>query len=228
MDAGEAQLWARWVGQRDGQARDALILMHVSWARLIAKDVFLRVRSMSVDWGEFAQNATVGLIEAIDRYDPARGVGFRAFARHRVRGAVFDGLRQLWGSGGAPLAVQLDRSESLDNEEGDPLEAFAAWVVGLGIGQLLDGVSLHDPASRPRTPYTELERDQTRELLAQAVDLLPERERLVLTLHYFQHVPFTDVAKYMRVTKGRISQLHRQGITRLRDCLREYSDVLIC
>ena len=228
MEVGEAQLWERWTIQRDEQARHALILMHAPWARLVAKDIFLRVRSKSLEWGEFVQNATVGLIEATDRYNPVRGVEFRTFARHRIRGAVFDGLRQLCESGHALPRSDLDRSESLDDEDGDPLEAFVTWTIGLGIGQLLDGMSLPDPASHPLTPYAELERDQARELLIQAIDLLPERERLVLAMHYFQHIPFTELAKLLRVTKGRVSQLHKQGIVRLRACLREYMTGAVC
>lgn len=223
MEVNETQLWERWVDERDTRARDALILMHASWARLLARDIFLRVRPRDIEWGEFAQNATVGLIEATDRYDPGRGVEFRAFARHRVRGAVFNGLRQLWDK--LPRSAQIsdaDRMDSLDDESGDPLESFVSLTIGLGIGHLLDVASLPDSTSERRDPYASLERDQIQELLRRAVELLPERERMVLTLHYFQHVPFVEIAEFLGLTKGRISQLHRQGIERLRGCLREY------
>ena len=223
MEANEAQLWERWVDARDSKARDALILLHASWARLVARDIFLRVRPRDIEWGEFAQNATLGLIEATDRYDPARGVEFRAYARHRVRGAVFNGLRQFWNQ--PPTATNFsdaDRAESLDGDDSDPLESFVALTVGLGIGHLLDVASSPDPVAHPQGPYAALERDQTQELLRQTIELLPERERMVLTLHYFQHIPFFEIANFLGVTKGRVSQLHRQGIERLRGCLREY------
>lgn len=224
MEEGEAQLWEQWATQRDRRARDALILMHAPWARQVAREIFFRVRSKTIEWGDFVQNATVGLIEATDRFDPTRGIGFHTFAKHRIRGAVFDGLRRLWNMEYSSSATQVDRSESLNDEEADPLDAFVTWTVGMGIGWLLDGVSLHDPASLPQTPYAELERDQLREILGHAVDLLPERERLVLTLHYFQYTPFSDIAVLLKVTKGRVSQLHKQGIARLRDCLRVYAN----
>lgn len=222
MQAGEAELWERWANRRDGQARDALILMHAPWARLVARDIFLRVHPNDVEWGEFVQNATLGLIEAADRYDPARGVEFRTFARHRVRGAVFDGLRQIWDQHLVPSTRGADRSESLDGEESDPLESFVSWTIGLGIGHLLDSAACLDLAGPSRTPYAELEQSQMQVLLKQAVDVLPERERLIVTMHYFQHIAFTEIASYLGVTKGRVSQLHRQGIERLRLCLREY------
>lgn len=227
MDANESQLWEHWVGERDRTSRDALILLHAPWARLVARDVFLRVRSRNTEWGEFAQNATVGLIEAVDRYDPVRGVEFRTFARHRVRGAVFNGLRQLWDRGVANTRDSiLERSASLDEADGDPLECFVSWTVGVGIGHLLDVTSLPGADGYPRGPYATLEHDQRCELLRELVRLLPDREAMIITLHYFQHIPFVDIAGLLNLTKGRISQLHKQAIKRLRECLREYADDL--
>jgi len=225
VEADEAQLWQRWVGERNREAREALILLHAPWARMIAKDVFLRLRWRGIEWGEFAQNATVGLIEATDRYDPSKGVEFRAYARHRVRGAVFNGLRLLQDqSSWSRNAAYADRSESLsgDDNDGDALDLFVSWTVGFGLGHLLDMASLPDPASVPSGLYTDFEQRQMQELLREAVEVLPERERVVLTMHYFQHIPFVEVAGFLQVTKGRVSQLHRQGIERLRECLREH------
>jgi RNA polymerase sigma factor for flagellar operon FliA len=228
VEAEESQLWVSWRRQHDSHARDSLILLHAPWARLVARDVFLRVRSRSIDWGEFAQNATVGLIESIDRFEPDRGIEFRTFARHRVRGAVFNGLRQLWGQGISP-AVDLARTASLAEDEGeDVLESFVSWTVGVGIGYLLDAASMPTGETDTQGPYGSLERDQKYELLRKVVGLLPEREAMVLTMHYFQHVPFVEVAGVLNVTKGRVSQLHKQGIRRLRECLRTYAEDLSC
>lgn len=222
MQAGEAELWQRWRNECNGQARNALILMHAPWARLVARDIFLRVHPNGIEWREFVQNATLGLIEAADRYDAARGVEFRTFARHRIRGAVFDGLRRARDQMPSSFARDFDRSESLNSDDTDSLESFVSWTVGIATGHLLDGAASLDPTSRAQTPYTELEQHQMQALLRQTVDLLPERERLVMTMHYFQHTAFTAIASYLGVTKGRVSQLHRQGIERLRVCLREY------
>jgi RNA polymerase sigma factor for flagellar operon FliA len=229
LDANESQLWERWAGERDEASRDALILLHAPWARLVARDVFLRVRSRNTEWGEFTQNATLGLIEAVDRYDPGRGVEFRTFARHRVRGAVFNGLRQLWGQGNtAARDSRLERSESFNEDDEDALDSFVSWTVGVGIGYLLDVASLPEADESSRGPYAALEHDQRSVLLRELVHALPDRESMVLTLHYFQHIPFIEIAALLNVTKGRISQLHKQAVKRLRECLREYADGLEC
>jgi RNA polymerase sigma factor for flagellar operon FliA len=218
-DIPEAELWDRWISQHERTAREALLQMHLSWARLVAKDVFLKVRIRGAEWADYAQNATLGLLEAIDRYQPGRGVDFRTYARHRVRGSVFNGLRHL---ASIPQAEHSrtslrERSESLAGEETDPLEAFVSWTVGLGLGHLLEAASIEDAnGDLDRGPYATTARSQLLEALQRALAKLSEREKAILTLHYFQHVPFTEIATQMEVTKGRISQLHRQAIHAMR------------
>lgn len=229
MDVTEAELWSRWTARRDREARDALVVMHAAWSRLVARDVYLRVRWRGADWSDFVQNATVGLIEATDRFDPLRGIEFRTFARHRVRGAVFNGLRHL-GDGGTARSMAFDRRMSLDDgaDRADPLEHFVALTVGLGIGHLLDAASAPEPDGHPAGPYAEVERAQSREAVQAALGRLPERERLILTLHYFQHVAFIDIADMLGLSKGRISQLHKQAVVRLREHLSRHRDDWMC
>src|SRR6185437_10822582 len=122
---------------RDPKVRDALILHYSPWARAVARDVYMRVYLMRDAWHDCAQNALLGLIEAIERFDPGRGVPFQPYARHRVRGAVFDGVRAL--RTGTMLAdshahdVRVrERVESLQEDgSADPLETFVATTVGL-------------------------------------------------------------------------------------------------
>jgi RNA polymerase sigma factor for flagellar operon FliA len=213
----EKELWHRWIGEREQVARDALIQLHAPWARLVARDVYVKVRIRDSEWGDYVQNATVGLIESIDRYEPTRGVDFRTFARHRVRGAVFNGLRHLTSDSFSPSDHHhLERSTSLADNDADPLQAFVTWTVGLGIGHLLEAASLPDDRGHSSNPYAAAVRDELTETLKDAIAQLPMREQMVLTLHYFQHVPFVDIAAQMQLTKGRISQIHRQAIESLR------------
>lgn len=218
MDSRELDLWSRWTGGRDRGARDALTQRHVAWARLVARDVYLKVRLRGTEWGDYVQNATIGLLEAIDRYDPDRGIEFRTYARHRVRGAVFNGLRHLVSTAQDYRSATVERSASLSGGgTSDQLEAFVSWTVGLGIGHLLEAASLVDEQiDQGRGPYATAVSDQLSDALRRALEQLPEREQMVLTLHYFQHVPFVDIASQLQVTKGRISQIHRQAIETLR------------
>jgi len=226
LEGQEGMLWQRWQQGRDATARDALILHYSPWARAVARDVYMRVYLIRDAWNDCAQNALLGLIEAIERFDPERGVPFQPYARHRVRGAVFDGVRALrtgtiFAGGHADDMVVRERVESLQEDgSADPLEAFVATTVGLGLGFLLDMQSMPDQA-QPAEAYAELERAELNAAVAEEMEQLPERERMILQLHYHHQVPFVDIAGQMSLTKGRISQLHKRALERLRTGLRE-------
>ncbi|MBE1162749.1 sigma-70 family RNA polymerase sigma factor [Dyella acidiphila] len=228
VDSDEQVLWRRWRQERQPAARDALIVHYSPWARQVARDVFMRVYLMRDAWYDCVQNALMGLMEAIDRFDPERGVPFQPFARLRVRGAVFDGLRvlrnvhmELGYDAAHRETLAKERAESLTHETSDdPLEAFIAATVGLGIGFLLDTQSMPGHAE-PADAYAELEKAQLSAAVSQGLEHLPERERAILTLHYYHQLSFVDIADQFGVTKGRISQLHKRALEQLRNYLRE-------
>jgi RNA polymerase sigma factor for flagellar operon FliA len=228
VDSDERIMWLRWRQERNTAARDALIVHYSPWARLVARDVYMRVYLMRDAWHDCVQNALLGLMDAIERFNPERGIAFQSFARLRVRGAVFDGLRVLrsshlelgYGVGGRATAAR-DRVESLNEDsDADPLEAFIATTVGLGLGFLLDMQSMPGRA-QPPDAYAELEKAQLSAAVSESLDQLPERDRSIMVLHYYHQLSFVEIAEQLGVTKGRISQLHKRALERLRCCLRE-------
>jgi RNA polymerase sigma factor for flagellar operon FliA len=214
------ELWRQWKDARNPKAREALILHYTPWAQIIARHVFMRVRGRSSDWGDFMQNAVIGLVEAVGSFDPRKGVPFTAFARHRVRGAVFNGMRHLRTCVpylGASSQLS-DRVVSVMNEEGDAVDRFMAVVNGLGIGLALQAglntEALVDTVSR--SPYKEAEAAQIGHRIRAEFTVLSERERSVIVLHYLQFLPFVQIADIMEITKGRVSQLHKHALEKLR------------
>lgn len=228
MDSGEDILWLRWQKERTAVARDALIIHYSPWARAVARDVYLRVYLMLDAWHDCVQNALLGLMDAIERFDPGRGVPFKPFARLRVRGAVFDGLRVLRNvhlelGYDAPFrtAAARERVASLhDDADSDTLQDFIATAVGLGLGFLLEQQSMPG-GMQPTDAYAELEKAEMSAAVAESVEQLSERQRAVVVMHYYHQLPFVEVAERLGVTKGRISQLHKQALERLRCRLRE-------
>lgn len=210
-------LWVRWRQKGDADAREALLAGYAAWARKVARGVFMRVRGRSDDWPDYVQNASIGLIEAMDNFDPSRGVPFEAYARQRVRGAVFNGLRALAATQVAhEYGVVPDRRDSLlEDDIVDPVQRLIHLVSSLGLGYALDTSVEAEQVSVP-TPYDEAVKQQLRERVHGHLARIPERERLVLELHYLQHMAFVDIAQALALTKGRISQLHRQALERLR------------
>ncbi|MDE2154505.1 MAG: sigma-70 family RNA polymerase sigma factor [Xanthomonadaceae bacterium] len=218
-------LWERWREGREMDARNALVLRYSPWARMVARDVYMRVHSLGDAWHDCVQNALIGLLESMDRFDPSRGIKFETYARYRVRGAVFNGMRALRESltkDAYPhdqTSAVLDRIESLgDGAMSDPLDAFVATTVGLGLGFLLDARSFPDREESP-SAYAEHEKEELSIAVIEGLEQLDEREQAILTLHYYHHVPFVEIASQLGVTKGRVSQLHKRALERLRAIL---------
>lgn len=213
----EPGLWQAYRATGDREAQHALFLQYIPWARAVARDVYRRVRIVQMDWADYAQNATVGLLEAMGRFDPLRGIDFPAYAKPRVRGAVFNGLRcflaenyQTRVSASQQAAERLTSIDSDDHD--DPLLQMVATVTGLGLGFLLDSLASRDHLAMDADPSQIVENEQIQTLLRQVVGQLRDRQRLVVELHYFQHLPFVEIAKLLGLTKGRISQIHRAAI----------------
>ena len=184
------------------------------WARTIAASVSRRLRPGTLEWADHVQNASIGLMEAMSRFDAGRGIEFTAFARSRVRGAVFNGIREWYrldtGRGGDH---SVERMESISaGDDGDPLDGFIDTVVGLGVGLLLESSSMSpDLASDSGEQFS---------IIHDALLDLPERQRDILISHYFMQMQFQEIASKLGVTKGRVSQLHKDAISRLRIGLR--------
>lgn len=210
MEAEEIELWRRYRSRADADARDFLFLRYSNWARSIAVSVARRLKPGILEWQDHLQNARVGLLEAMSRYDVERGVDFMAYAKPRIRGAVFNGVRSS-AVGRDPetiASIGLERIGSLSEEESsDPLLGFIDSIVGLGIGYLLeDG---HDVVNAEQS-----------ELLMDALLELPSRQRDVLIQHYLRQIQFQDIASALCLTKGRISQIHKEALQGMRAILR--------
>ncbi|HBZ46985.1 MAG TPA: RNA polymerase subunit sigma-70 [Stenotrophomonas sp.] len=216
MDAIEQELWRRHRQEGDAEARDFLFLRYSGWARSVAAAVARRAGPRMMEWNDHVQNAQVGLLEAMSRFDPILGVDFMAYAKPRVRGAVFNGMRSFMRADAADSRrrVTMDRLESLKDAEDEPLAAFVKTVAGLGLGLLLEG-QLDNGAEG------ETSMESYSPVLRDALLGVPERRRDILVAHYIRQIPFQDIAREMGVTKGRVSQLHKEGLAMLREVLRE-------
>lgn len=218
----ETTVWAAFKGG-DKTAREKLFSLHYPFARKVATREFVKRRGGDIEFAEFCQMATVGLLEAIDRFDPDYGAPFRAYASHRISGAILDGLGKL-----SEVREQVsfrrrtkrERVESLrPKPEKDPLEALVELTVGLALGFMLEGTALYvdedQPTQQPNA-YDSVVWKETLQRLAGAMETLPEREQSILRRHYFDGLGFDEIGAVLGVTKGRVSQIHRAALGLLR------------
>jgi len=225
------------------EVRDQLITSHLSKVKYIADRIAAKLPS-TVERDDLYGAGVVGLIDAVERFDPNRGIAFTTFAELRVRGAILDNLRSLdWASRatrGRASGVQ-HAFATLEKEAGRPvteLEVAAHLnvpvaevretlqdIASLRMANLDDrdettGLSIGDFISDSSiSPLDEAERNEFRTLLANAVDKLPEREHKVIALYYLEELTMKEIGEILGVTESRVSQLRTQAISRLRSTL---------
>jgi len=219
----EASLWRRLRHDREWRCREQLFSRYRSLARTIARRQLGRRPRNGADIGDIEQFAYEGLLQAIDRYDPLRGIPFGAFARRRIVGCIADGASRMNEADAfhrERRRQEGERARSLMRDgDPDPLAALAALASGIAIGLMLEGTTLAVPAdgSDPRPDaYQSLAWRELNALLGQEIARLPDREATVIRQHYEAGVSFTQIATLLGVSKGRVSQLHAAALATLR------------
>lgn len=222
---------ALWEATRAGNpvARERLIEAYLPFARMLAAKLFAGRIDNDLEFGEYLQFATIGLIEAVDRFEPGREVQFKTFAGHRINGAVLSGIehlsekREQISARGRLIAERRESANSaLDQGDKDLFQQLAEVAIGLALGYVLDDPAIyqHDERAIAENHYTGLELRQMRDKVRALVDSLPQREKMVIKYHYLNHVPFNTIAESMGVTRGRVSQIHRRALELLRETIK--------
>lgn len=221
--------------------RERLILEHLPQVRLIARRIHERLPE-NVTLDDLISTGVVGLIAAVDHFDPSQGVQLKTYAEHKIRGAILDGLREMdWAPknkrrrakqieaainsveqrlGRAPVEEEIAAELKLS------LEEYQQWlyeVRGLNIGSLefasednTGDLLNYIPDTDDNLPSKTLERAELERLLAEAIQQMPKMERTVLSLYYHEEATLREIAEITQMHLSRIAQLKTQGILRLR------------
>lgn len=226
--ADEAILWK---ATKDGNvaARERVIETYLPYARILAAKLYAGRIDSDLEFAEYQQFATVGLIEAVDRFDPDRDIQFKTFASQRIQGSVLNGIEHLSEKRvqiSARKQLQVDRRASgkaaLEQPDKDVFQQLSEVAIGLALGYLLDAPS--EPRDHrinvPENQYSGLELRQLQERIRALVERLPQREKMVIKYHYLNHMPFHLIAETMSLSRGRISQIHRHGLALLHEAVK--------
>jgi RNA polymerase sigma factor FliA len=226
----------------DAEERERTILEHLPQVRLIARRIHERLPD-SVSLDDLISTGIVGLISAIDRFDPIHQVKLKTYAEYKIRGAILDSLRGLdWAprqqrkrskqieSAIMSIEQRCKRAPSEDEiaaELGLGLEEYHEWLVdirGVNLGSLEcaapeeEGRDLlkYISDNEEQWPSRLLERSELEALLAQAIEKMPAVERTVLSLYYYEELTLREISRIVNLHESRISQLKSQAILRLR------------
>ena len=222
--------------------RDDLINETLPLIKHIAHRVATRLPS-NVEMRDLINAGVIGLLDAIDKFEPERNVKFKTYAEVRIRGAILDSLRNLdWAPRSlrkkskdlekiyGELSQKLGRpatDEEVCEAMGEELEDYHALVDqlhGLTIGSFenlsdsedSDNYINYYPDDGTNDPYTKFEANELTSMLAEAIEELPEKERLVLSLYYYEEFTMKEIGALLGVNESRISQLHTKATLRLR------------
>jgi RNA polymerase sigma factor for flagellar operon FliA len=228
-----------------GEAREQMILKYASLVRQVLGRMAV-VLPQALDRDDLLGYGTLGLIEAVDRFDPTQGVAFESFAAARIRGSILDALRAAdWVPRSARkrgrdiqrvfmvLEERLGRA-STDEEVAGALDLTLAQLQRAMADAVSTVVSLERPLLRaaegdetPMTlldlvqdseanPWLEVEQRDLRESIAAAIAQLSEREQVVLSLYYEQGRNLREIGEVLSICESRVWQLHARAITRIR------------
>jgi RNA polymerase sigma factor FliA len=231
--------------------RDELIIQYAPWVRFMALRMAAKLPS-HIQAEDLISAGIIGLIDALDKFNPAREVQFKTYAQIRIQGAMKDELRALdWASRSirqkvkrlehayATLEQELGRPPSSEEVatslgiEMDEFEEMLDDVKGtslVSLEELGQGPASEDKSSvlealltrQDQDPLEMLNLQDLKKALTLAIGELPEKERLVLSLYYFEELTMKEVGKVLNLTESRISQLHTQTVLRLRGKLKAY------
>jgi RNA polymerase sigma factor for flagellar operon FliA len=229
-------------GPSPSEERERLILEHLPQVRLIARRIHERLPE-NVNFEDLVSTGIVGLISAIDRFDPSHNVKLKTYAEYKIRGAILDSLRGLdWAprqqrkrtkqieSAIAAIEQRIQRMPTEDEIAAElnlTLDEYHDWLIdirGINLGSL--DIASGDDESRDLLKYVSddeenwpsciVERAELQRLLADAIARMPETERVVLSLYYHEELTLREIARIVHLHESRVSQLKSQAILRLR------------
>jgi len=230
--------------------RDELILEHMPQIKYIAQRISTKLPS-HVELNDLVSAGVLGLLDAIDKFDESRGVKFKTYAELRIKGAILDSLRNLdWAPRSLrkkskdlekvyrELEQRLGRpvaDKEVCDKMGITLDEFYEMVdqiKGLNLGSFHelsnqddenDGEQLvkYVPDAPEMDPFFVFHKTEIRGILATAIDTLPKKERLVVSLYYFDEMTMKEIGKVLGVNESRVSQLHTKAMLRLRNKLKK-------
>jgi RNA polymerase sigma factor for flagellar operon FliA len=227
------------------QGSEALVVEYLPLIQRVAQRIASRLPS-NVDLNDLVNSGVIGLIDAIRKFDPTRGIKFKTYAEIRVRGAILDELRaQDWASRSLRsdsnllentynyLEQKLGRpaeDEEVADVLGVTMEEFyrlLAKAKGISLINFEDlhfenGEELRDPYEYVRLvesndPFGLFKDKEMRGILVEAIDQLPDRERLVLSLYYFEDLNLKEIGMIMGVSESRVCQLRTKAIIHLKN-----------
>lgn len=241
----EEELWKVYRKTKDEGIRNRLVKQYLPLVKYVAGKLAVGM-PQNVEFDDLVSYGVIGLFDAIDKFDPGKHVKFKTYAVTRVRGAIFDQLRQLdWVPrsirqktreledtvrrleaqlGRAATDQEIAKELGVNEKEFEKLVLKISGTTVLSLndvwysGEDNDRMSIGDSIESPhnRNPDAIVEKQEIKRVIVEAINELPDKEKKVLVLYYYENLTLKEIGAVLGVTESRISQLHTKAIVRLR------------
>ena len=247
-EAEEIKLWKRFKTTQEAEIKDFFILKYAPLVKYVAGKIACNIPEF-IEFEDLVGFGTFGLIDAIEKFDPKKGIKFKTYGITRIRGQIYDELRSIdW----VPRSVrhkykviEEERKKYGEKHNRKITNSELSEITGISISEIerisnlandsnvgsLDGVwflgneddevSVMDSIHSPETmnPDTLTEKIEIRKIIAEEIQRLPEKEKQVLILYYYEDLTLKEIGAVLEVTESRVSQLHTKAIRNIRHSL---------
>jgi RNA polymerase sigma factor for flagellar operon FliA len=244
----EEELWKLYKKTKDPKVREHFVNQYAPLVKYVAGKIAIGM-PQNVDFDDLVGYGVFGLLDAIEKFDPNKDIKFKTYAVTRIRGAIYDELRSIdWVPRSVrqkakelervigKLENRLGRSasdEEIANELGITVKELHTLILKISgasilslsdvwfVGDESDRVSVMETIESPKSlnPDVIVEREEIKNIIVKAISELPDKEKKVLILYYYEDLTLKEIGEVLQVTESRISQLHTKAIMRLRSKL---------
>lgn len=249
-DTARKRLWEDYIRLRTADLREKLILEYAPLVKVVAGRLSMYL-GYNVEYDDLVSYGIFGLIDAIDKFDMTKEVKFETYASLRIRGAILDQIRKMdW----IPRTIrqkqrQIDTAmKEIEQKTGrQATDAEIASCLGISEDEYFDWqnqlkadnvISLNEyveqgsdiPADKNgsgfETPESVIEKDEMKQMLIEALELLTEKEKKVILLYYYEELTLKEISNVLEVSESRISQLHTKALQKMKTKMGRYIGIL--
>lgn len=252
-ETGKKKLWEDYANTKSPEIREKIILEYAPLVKVVAGRLSMYL-GYNVEYEDLVSYGIFGLIDAIDKFDCLKDVKFETYASLRIRGAILDQIRKMdWiprtirqkqkriDAAIKEIEAQYGRSatdEEIAKNLGITEDEYLDWQSQMKITNVVSlnefleqGSEVSNEAGNTRSaafdsPEEILERDELKKMLAQALELLTEKERKVILLYYYEDLTLKEISNILEVSESRISQLHTRALQKMRGRMGDYIGIL--
>ena len=243
-------LWEEYARTKSSKIREKLILEYAGLVKIVAGRLGMYL-GYTVEYDDLVGYGIFGLIDAIDKFELSKGVKFETYASLRIRGAIIDQIRKMdWiprtirqkqkkietamqelerELGRTPNSEELAEYLEVTVEEVEQMISQANLSSLISLDEYLEqGSDVYtEPSGRPRfaQPEQVVDRQETKRILAEAIDKLTEKEQKVIALYYFEELTLKEISNVLEVSESRVSQLHTKALKKMKERLGDQIDL---